>query len=911
MPPDLVSQLENIERADGLKGGTPVTVARGQTLTVSNLGKVFFPTGETKGDILRYYATMAKYVVPVMRDRPLVLKRFPNGITSKSFYQQNAPDDVPSGVRVELIPGDDGEEHRRVVGGDLLTLLWTIQLGAIAIDPWNARIQSLDTPDYAVLDLDPGPDVPFGQVVDVALLIREALDAEGLHSVPKTSGSRGIHVYVPLPIRTASEAALQLAKRVATRVADSHPEVATVKRALKARPAGTVYVDYVQNMKGKTVAGAYAVRARPGAMVSTPLQWAEVTSKLDPRAFTIHTIPGRVARLGDLWAKSMKLKNSKRAVLALVACIALSRASMAQGRVGGPFPRPVGTHEVAVEKAVMVPMRDGVRMATDIYRPKDMTGALPTILIRTPYNKSANPNGDASAQFFASHGYGVVVQDVRGKFASEGQFRVYEGDMTDWTDAFDWIDAQSWSTGRIGTYGCSYLGEGQIVAAQQRNVHHVAAIVQAAGGNLGRVGRRRQFWGSVEGGAFSISINFGWMPVYASVDKGARPMPKVDLASYFLTLPVIDMPDRAGSPSWDWHNFLERSPDDQWWDARGYLTDKDSVGIAALHVSSWFDMAEEALTEAEIFRRNGVNERARTGQYAIISPTTHCSSERAGVETRVGDLMVGDARLHYFETYLAWFDRWLRGNEHALDSLPRVQYYVIGRNEWKKSDVWPVKGMREIPYFLRSDGNANTLNGTGRLSLTAPTREKADTFTYDPGNPVPSRGGSICCTGNPKDQPGSYDNADIEQRPDVLVYTGDALREGMELTGPIRAVVHLSSRAPDTDVTVKLLDVFPDGRAMNMQEGITRVRYRDGFDKARMMQPDKVYEVPVDLHATSWYLPAGHKLRVEISSSDFPRFDRNLNTGGRNYDETTFRPAVNSVHHSSVYSSRIVLPVVR
>ncbi len=359
--------------------------------------------------------------------------------------------------------------------------------------------------------------------------------------------------------------------------------------------------------------------------------------------------------------------------LALLVVLAAPGTSTAQTAVGAPYPRPAGAHEVLIERAVLVPMRDGVQLATDIYRPRDVAGTLPTILIRTPYNKSANPNGDASAMFFASHGYGVVVQDVRGKFASEGQFRVYEGDMTDWSDAFDWIGAQPWSTGRIGTYGCSYLGEGQIVAAQQRHPRHVAAIPQAAGGNLGRVGRKRQFWGSVEGGAFALSINFGWMPVYASIDKGARPMPNVDLASFFRTLPTIDMTDRAGSPSWDWRNFLDRSPDDPWWDARGYLTDGDSVIVAALHVSSWFDLAGEALVEAEIFRKNGTNDRARTGQYAIISPTTHCGSERASSQTRVGDLVVGDARLPYFATYLAWFDRWLRGNEHALDSLPRFQ----------------------------------------------------------------------------------------------------------------------------------------------------------------------------------------------------------------------------------------------
>jgi putative CocE/NonD family hydrolase len=220
--------------------------------------------------------------------------------------------------------------------------------------------------------------------------------------------------------------------------------------------------------------------------------------------------------------------------------------------------------------------------------------------------------------------------------------------------------------------------------------------------------------------------------------------------------------------------------------------------------------------------------------------------------------------------------------------------------------------MRETPYYLRSNGQANTSKGDGRLTVERPgARERADTFTYDPADPVPARGGSICCTGNPNDQPGSYDNTDIEQRPDVLVYTTDVLPNGLELTGPISAILYLSSDAPDTDLTVKLLDVFPDGRSMNMVEGITRVRYRDGFDRPRMMEPGKVYEVPIDLHATSWYLQPGHRLRVQVSSSNFPRFDRNLNTGGRNYDETTWRKAHNTVHHSAAQLSRIILPVVR
>ena len=575
---------------------------------------------------------------------------------------------------------------------------------------------------------------------------------------------------------------------------------------------------------------------------------------------------------------------------------------------GAPYPPPRGPHPVAVERSLMVPMRDGVKLATDVYRPSDLTGPLPAILMRTPYNKQGS---GGAGQIFASNGYVVVVQDVRGKFASEGEYRVYNGDMTDWTDAFDWVGAQAWSNKRIGSFGCSYLGEQQIIAAQQRHPMHIAAIPQAAGGNLGRVGRHRTFWGSVEGGTDAVSINFGWMPVWASLDKGARPRPGVDVATFLRTLPLIDMTDRAGSPSWDWRNFLERSPDDPWWDKQGYFNDRDSVSVAALHVSSWFDMANEALTERELFAKNGTTARARENQYAIISPTTHCQSERASEHTVSGALDVGDARFHHWDVYLAWFDKWLRGNEHAMDTIPRIQYYTIGRNAWQKSDRWPVAGMRETSFYLESDGGANTNKGHGRLSLGAPEASaRPDTFTYDPANPVPSRGGSICCTGDPKDVPGSFDNADIEQRPDVLVYSGDVLTTGLELTGPMRAEISLSSDQVDTDVTVKLLDVFPDGRVMNMVEGITRARYRDSYGKPEMMKPGTVYTVPVDLHATSWYLPPGHRLRVEVSSSNFPRFDRNLNTGGRNYDEITWKVAKNSVWHTAGHASRLVLPVV-
>ncbi len=600
-----------------------------------------------------------------------------------------------------------------------------------------------------------------------------------------------------------------------------------------------------------------------------------------------------------------------RPVLFLLLCAATSlRAQTSAGEP--PFPRPAARYEFDVEKDVMVAMRDGVRLATDIYRPRGLSGALPVILMRMPYNKNVYGGAVPPARFFASQGYVVVLQDVRGKFSSEGTYKVYEGDVTDWSDTFDWIGAQSWSTKKIGTYGCSYLGEGQIIAMQHRHRYHTAALPQAAGGNLGRVPGRRSFWGSVEGGANALSINFGWMPMFASIDKGARPLPQIDFAQHFKTLPTIDMTDRAGSPSWDWRNFLERSPDDPWWDAQGYLTTTDSTSTPALHVTSWFDLAAEALQEAEILSRNATTPEARDNQYVIVGPNVHCAYELSTSATKVGDLNVGDARLRYHEVYLKWFDYWLKGDQNGVRNMPKFQYFVIGKNEWRGSPVWPVKGMSETSMYLSSRGVANTSAGSGRLGMTLPKGAVRDTFTYDPMNPIPSRGGSICCTGNPKDQPGAFDHADLESsRADMLVYTSDSFASGLELTGPLRAEVYLSSDARDTDLTVKVLDVYPDGRSMNMIEGITRVRYRDGFGTPRMMERGKVYKVPVDLHATSWYLAPGHRLRVQISSSNFPRFDRNLNTGGRNYDETSGVKAHNTIHHSARYPSRLVLPVVR
>ena len=308
--------VQQLNAIIGDDGAGVLDLPTGQ-LEVSNLQKVFFPKSKhTKGDVMRFYAAMSPYLVPAIADRPLIMKRFPNGVTGKAFYQQKAPADAPPAVRVETVEDEGMTTAERLVGGDLATLLYVAQLGAISIDPWHSRVGSIQTADYAIIDLDPGPRAAFARVVEVALHVKEALDEFGLHAIPKTSGASGIHIVLPLPAGVPNDGARMLAELVATRVAARHPKIATIERWVKARSAGAVYVDFLQNIRGKTVAGVYSVRAQPTPTVSTPLEWSEVAEELDPTAFTIDSVPERVRELGDLWGKGMKTANKLEQLLA-------------------------------------------------------------------------------------------------------------------------------------------------------------------------------------------------------------------------------------------------------------------------------------------------------------------------------------------------------------------------------------------------------------------------------------------------------------------------------------------------------------------------------------------------------------------------------------------------------------------
>jgi bifunctional non-homologous end joining protein LigD len=311
-PRAIIEQLRELE--DAGESGT-LDLPTG-ALDVSKLDKVFWPkTRTTKGDLMRFYARISPMLLPAIADRPLVMKRFPNGVGGKAFYQQKAPSDPPPSVRVEVVKDQGLTPASRLIGGDLATLLYLSQLGAISVDPWHSRVQSVQMADYTIIDLDPGPRAAFKRVVEVALAVKDVLDSLGLRAIPKTSGATGLHIVLPLPPGVPNDGARTVAELVATVVAERYPKLATVERWVKSRPASAIYVDYLQNIRGKTVAGVYSVRAQPEPTVSTPLNWDEVSSGLDPKEFTIDTVPKRLQKIGDLWAAAMKKPNSLERVL--------------------------------------------------------------------------------------------------------------------------------------------------------------------------------------------------------------------------------------------------------------------------------------------------------------------------------------------------------------------------------------------------------------------------------------------------------------------------------------------------------------------------------------------------------------------------------------------------------------------
>jgi putative CocE/NonD family hydrolase len=608
-----------------------------------------------------------------------------------------------------------------------------------------------------------------------------------------------------------------------------------------------------------------------------------------------------------------------------------ARADAAQPRARpGTLQTPVGTYEVDITKEIWIPMRDGIRLAADLYRPKGVAGKLPVILMRTPYSKDLWPPVDA--KFFASHGFAVVVEDFRGRHKSEGLYQFNRGHRKDGYDTFAWVMQQPWSSGKIGSYGCSYLGEVQLYQSPSLPPGLTAMIPQGAGlaaGSAGGYFHNAQGLGS---GAYPIGLVFWWFHRHgeqlfygprnqfkldpeleaklADFYRVAPVIPEnIDYAAALQTLPVVDMMKRVVSPPNEFADFVRHNVDltDPWWKNFDYVTDETRIDAPALFIESWNDVsADGALYMRGLFEKTALSKTARDNQFAIIAPGTHCQSEEATEATQIGDQFAGDARFGHVDIYLKWFRHWLEGEANDVTQMPKVQYYVLGKNQWRGTDQWPVPGTRYEKYYLRGGGNANSHFGDGTLSLTPPQDEPADKFEYDPAAPAPTVGANDYTGTKP-----ITDQRPLSARHDVLVYTSEPLKTGFEMTGEIGVHLHISSSARDTDFVVKLVDVYPDGMPLNVREMVQRVRYRNGRDKpAELMTPGEVYAIKFKLGAYSQYFAPGHRVRVQITSSSHPRFDRNLNTGGNNYDESVGVVARNVVYHDREHPSHVILPVV-
>jgi uncharacterized protein len=391
----------------------------------------------------------------------------------------------------------------------------------------------------------------------------------------------------------------------------------------------------------------------------------------------------------------------------------------------------------------------------------------------------------------------------------------------------------------------------------------------------------------------------------------ATEMPKVDWSQALRHLPVQDIIKNVNGQKGVYENMIRREPNDPAWFKGGLYHDNMPLNVPAYWFVSWYDVSSSPNLALFNHVRKNPNKEIADNQYLVIAPTLHCAYKRATENTMVGERSMGDARLNYDELTWGWFDMLLKNEQNDFKkNTPRVKYFTMGSNVWQTSETWPPASAVMTDYFLSSDGKANTRNGSGKLVAKLPASDKPDGFTYDPANPVTSWGGNVCCTGNAITG-GAFDQSEMELRDDILVYTSEPLTESMEVSGFVESTLYLSSDVKDTDVTIKLIDVYPDGKAYNLDETIQRVRWREGYDKEVLMEKGKVYKVKLTPMSTSNYFAAGHRVRIEVSSSNFPRFDRNLNTGGNNYDESAGVVAHNQIHHSKKYPSVVRLPVVK
>jgi uncharacterized protein len=545
---------------------------------------------------------------------------------------------------------------------------------------------------------------------------------------------------------------------------------------------------------------------------------------------------------------------------------------------------------IIVENNVMVSMRDGVRLSTDIYRPAK-PGRYPVILFRDAY---ANGSGALEgARKWVDDGYVYINQDVRGRYDSEGNYYPYINEINDGYDTQQWAGSQAWSNGKVGMVGASYRAAVQWLPAHLRSPALTAIAPQVTPFN---------YYKDVvySGGAFLLSSRIDW--AFYMAGRTAHSGFEWDKMRRHLPLNTLDRAFGFDLPYWrDW---LAHPSYDTYWEVFDVEARIPEIDVPALNVGGWYD----AFLRGTLASYTGMHERARTdkarqGQKLVIGPWNHFTTRKMASPLDFGP----DAAVDFGPLEKRWFDHWLRGVDTGFLAEPPVRIFVMGENRWRSEAEWPLKRTKYTKYYLHGGGKANTPAGDGRLETKLPGSGQPDTYIYDPANPVPTVGGNLLPVSLGA---GPAEQSEVAKRNDVLVFTTAPLTKDTEVTGPISVTLYAASSAPDTDFTAKLVDVHPDGKSYNLADGIIRARYRESLEKPTLIEPDKVYEYTLDLWATSNVFKQGHRIRVDVSSSNFPRFDRNPNTGHAFGVDAELQPATQTLYHTRQYPSHITLPII-
>jgi len=550
-------------------------------------------------------------------------------------------------------------------------------------------------------------------------------------------------------------------------------------------------------------------------------------------------------------------------------------------------------YQVVVDENVRIPMRDGVELVADVYRP-DAPGRFPALILRTPYSKRGMGE-ERDSRWFAERGYVVVNQDVRGRYLSGGEFYAYRNEPDDGYDTDEWVARQPWCNGKIGTLGGSYLGYTQLTQAIRGSRYLVSMATDVTSADI------YHGWTYVDG-AFHLGFTLEWGAgtMYGSRGQFGKPD--------YMHLPLMTADEAFGKPNAHYRDWLKHPRrNDPYWEGISFEQETHRIAAPLLVATGWFDIfLRGALQDHGNIRKNGAGELARNHKRMIIGPWTHFKTH--GTRTGGGIDFGPEAVLNGLKLYLAWHDRFLKGIDNGMDRKPPLELFIMGENRWRYENEWPLARTRYTRYYIASDGRANTARGNGRLGTDPPAGAESDRYVYDPASPVPTLGGNVCCTSVPL---GMRDHRPVEEREDVLVYSTPVLTQPVEVTGPITMKLYAATSARDTDWVARLLDVHPDGTAYNLQDGIVRARYREGKNRpASLLEPGKVYAYEIDMWATSNVFLPGHRIRLEITSSNFPRFDRNLNTGEDPATGTRMEKAEQTVYHSARYPSHVVLPVI-